>query len=253
MRVVADLSSFDILQVEKTPPLGQPRPFNGRFAVPVPPGASIQVDSNSVVGDGSPNDVWVKSMEALLDQYPMYEYILYNPLLTDADLADLDPSTTWPAPLGGAPRFQSGRTGGVLNGMAPNSTAILPQNTRTGGPIRPGLMVTDTIDIGPLTSFVGADEFLVWWHVYGFLTQEDVMSDYGAVAGANDPSRRNIQEGDPEPGNFDVYISNDDGVTWVQTSFLDPTDLTVFGSDVRIAFRSVRNDRVYLAGYAILF
>ena len=253
MRVVADLSSFNILQVEKSPPLGQPRPFNGRFAVPVPPGASIQVDSDSVVGDGSINDVWRKSMEALLEQYPMYEYILYNPLLLDGDLLGIDPSTTWPAPLGGKPRFQSGRVGGVLNGLAPNSTAILPRNTRTGGPVRPGLLVTDTIDIGPLTAAVGADEFLVWWHVYGFLTQEDIMSDYGATAGSNNPSLRNIQESSPEPGNFDVYISNDDGVTWTQTSFLDPTDLVVFGTNVRIAFRSVRDDRVYLAGYAILF
>jgi hypothetical protein len=253
MRVVADLSSFDILQVEKSPPLGQGRPFNGRFAVPVPPGASIQVDANSVVGGGGVNDVWRKSMEALLEQYPMYEFILYNPLLTDGDLLDLDPSTTWPAPLGGSPRLQTGRVGGVLNGMVPNSTAILPHNTRTGGADRPGLLVTDTIDIGPLTAAVGADEFLVWWHVYGFITQEDEMSDYGANAGANFPSLRNIQEADPEPGNFDVYISNDDGVTWVQTSFLDPTDLTVFDTSVRIAFRSVRNDRVYLAGFAILF
>ena len=112
-------------------------------------------------------------------------------------MADIDLATVWGGPFFAPSRIQTGRGGGPNPGNAPNSTAILPQNARTGGPPVPGLLVTETINIGPLTGGIGADEFLIWWHVYSFDTEEDIRSDYGFFAGVNSPSVRQIGEADP--------------------------------------------------------
>jgi hypothetical protein len=251
MRVVADLPSADILQVEKDPVVGSSVPFNGRFSIPVPEGAAIDVTASSYVLPVDGGDVWSQAMQALLAQYPMYQYVVFNPLLTATDLADIDLAATGPS--GNTPRLSMGRAVGPgVTGQAPNTTTILPINNRVAPP-RPGLLVTDTIDIGPMTGGAGADEFFVWWKIYGFNSSEDVMSDFGATLGQNIPSFREIIEIDQEPGNFDVFITHDDGATWTQVTRMDPMDLIVFDTRVRLAFRSNRTDRVYLAGYAILF
>lgn len=254
MRIVADLPSADILQVEKTPDLNVAFPFNGRFSVPVPAGAALEVTHDSIVGGGGPNDVWAQGMSALLAQYPMYEYIVYNPLLTAADMDDIDLTALGPSSL--IPRLQMGRgatTDPGPTGNAPNMVALLPRNTRVV-PSRPGCLVTSQIDIGPMTSGVGADEFMVWWKTYNFTTTEDVSTDYGLLAGTNEPSFKNIVEVDQEPSTLAVYITHDDGATWTPIDRLDPTDLIFYDTRVRLAFiNTSASVRVYLAGYAILF
>jgi len=252
MRVIADLSSFKILQVEKTPPEGEANPFNGRFAIPVPDGASVDVDSATYITPQDAGSLPAQMAAALLARYPMYSNIAYNFLLEDSDILDLDLTAT--GPTGFITRVATGRgVGPGPLGQAPNTTAILPRNNTTA-PARPGCLVTDTIDITIPTGGAGADEFLIWWYLWDLTTSEDVASDFGIFAGTNNPATKSITEVDQEPASFEVWISHDDGVTWTQTSRLEPTDLITFNTLVRLAFINKNNTTPrYLAAYAVMF
>lgn len=252
MRIVADLSSFDILQVEKTPEVGEQNPFNGRFGIPVPDGASVQVDGSSYVLPQNSGSLPYQMAQNLLARFPMYSHVVWNFLLEDTDIAALDLTATGPAGI--ITRAQTGRgIGPAPLGQAPNTTCILPINS-TVAPPRPGCLVTDTIDIGPVTGGAGADEFLVWWYLWAFDTTQDVASDFGATAGANIPAYKNITEMDQEPAGFQVYISHDDGVTWTgPIGRQEPIDLITFDTLVRVAFVNLTGTRMYLAAYAVMF
>lgn len=252
MRVIADLSSFDIIQVEKTPDLGEAHIFNGRFALPVPDGATVDVDASTYILPQNGGDLATQLAQNLLARFPMYSHIVYNFLLEDADIADLD--LTAAGPTGEIARVQTGRgIGPGTLGQAPNTTALLPQHTVLGVP-KPGCVVTDVVDIGPVTGGAGADEFLAWWYIWEFGTLDDVASDYGVTAGLNDPALRQITEVDQEPTDLEVYISHDNGANWTPIGRIEPTDLITFNTQVRMAFlnRST-TDRIYLAAYAFLF
>lgn len=258
MRIIGDLATGDLLQVEKTPELGGAKPFNGRFSVPVPEPGSLDVDSNSYILPVDGGDVSSLAMQRLLAQFPMYENLVFNPLLEDTDIDDLDLSLA-PAvsAIGGSTartRAQAGRgTAGPLpSGQAPNMVAVLGQNN-TVAPARPGMLITDTIDIAPFTSGSGADEFLVWWKIYQFTTSHDIMSSFGVTAGQNDPAIKSITEIDQEPAGLSVYLSHDDGANWTLVGRQEPTDLVTFNTDVRLAFVNTQGDPFYLASYAILF
>lgn len=257
MRIVADSDSYNIIQVEKTPDVGEYRPFNGRFMLPIPDGSSVDVDINTYILPQDGGDLAATSAAALLARFPMYSHIFYNFLLEDTDIADLDLS---PLPavstLGGftaRTRVMTGRgVGPGALGQVPNTTTILPLNDKTV-PNRPGMLITDTVDIGPVTGGVGADEFMMWWQILEFNTTHDIASDFGIYNGDNIPSSRQVAETDQEPAGFGVYISHDDGVTWVSIGRIEPTDLTVFDKDVRVAFVNLTNTAYRLAAYAVMF
>lgn len=254
MRVVADIATAGILQVEKSPVVGDSRPFNGRFALPIPEMVAVDIDSTSYVLPVDGGDVFSQAMASLLVQYPMYENVVFNPLLTAADQADLDLTATFP----GTPdvtRALVGRGAGPLPiGAVPDVTAcVLPQNDRVA-PARPGILITDTIDITIPTGGLGADEFMMWWKLFDFDTGEDVTSDFGATAGQNDPAVRSILEVDQEPAGFAVHLSHDDGATYTQMDRLTPTDFGSYGTLLRVAFRNTSTtNRRYIAAFAILF
>lgn len=256
-RIVADIASNKVLQVEKTPDLGDLRPFNGRYLLPVPDGASVDVDSASYILPQDGGDLAALSAAALLARFPMYSNIVYNFLLEAADVADLDLAAA-PAvsAIGGVTvrtRAQTGRGAGPgPTGQCPTTTAILPTNTFVA-PNRPGMLVTNAVDIGPATGGAGADEFMLWYQIYGYTTSQDIASDYGIFAGDNTPATRGITEIDQEPAGFSVFISHDNGTTWTAISRLEPTDLTVFGTMVRLAFVNTSTSKVYLGAYAFLF
>jgi len=252
-RIVADfVSPFPVLQVEKTPDEGELRPFNGRWALPIPPGSSVTVDASSYFLPQDSGSLPYLSAEALLARYPMYSHIAWNYLLESTDVADLDLTATGPS--GEVTRCQTGRgTGPGVFGQSPNTTAILPQNAYAVPSPKPGCLVTDTIDITVPTSGAGADEFMAWWHLYEFNTTQDVMSDFGGTLGENTPATRNIIETDQEPADLAVFISHDDGVTWTPISRLEPTDLVTFNTLVRLAFVNTGTTKLYLAGYAVMF
>ena len=133
--------------------------------------------------------------------------------------------------------------------------AVLPQNDAPGiGLERPGVLVTDTIDVGPLTGGIGATEFVVYWYIYEFDTTEDVSSDFGATAGVNTPALRQVSELDQEPGDFEVFISINDGANFFPVDRLVPIAFCNPGLLVRLAFKNTNSLRKrYIAHYAVLF
>lgn len=251
MRVLGNLSSDDILQVERTPEVGDPTPINGKYVVTLPLGSQIDISATSYITPVDGGDVSSLAFAGLLAQYPMYGNIVFNPLLLAGDVADIDLTAT--LPTGEITRTFVGRGVGPLpTGCCPNSTILLPQNNAVA-PVRPGVLITDTIDISAATGGVGAQEFMVYWKIYGFSTTQDVMSDYGATSGSNTPALRNISEIDQEPADLDVYLSIDDGITYTQMGRLEPVAFCVFGASLRLAFVNRSTTRMYLACYAVMF
>lgn len=252
MRVVADLATANIVQVEKTPATGSARISNGKFFVPIPEMVSVDITSSSYVLPVDGGDVTSLAMAKMLVEFPMYEHVVFNPLLTAGDVADFDLSAVF-TPTGDVTRAIVGRGSGPLpTGIAPNVIGILPKNA-TVSPEKPGVLITDTIDIGPATGGAGADEFLVWWKLYTHDTTDDVTSVYGGTAGMNNPALRSTTEELADDADFEVYISHDDGATYTQVTSVTPTDLGTFGSLVRLAFVNTGSRRLYLGSYAILF
>jgi len=262
MRIVATLASDEIIQVEKNPPDGQPVARNGQYMVPIAEGVKVAVEPSSfILPSASPNSVVAQNFVGLLAQFPQYENVLYNPLIEGGDIDDLDPTGVLNE---GAPvtdshisRFQIGRgTGGPLpSGNAANSVAVLPQNETGGvGFEKPGVIVTDTIDVGPLTGGVGAMEFAVYWYIYEFETTDDVRSDFGATAGLNTPAIRQVLELDQEPSDFEVFISVNDGANFFPVERLIPIAFCNPGLLIRLAFKNTDPLRKrYIAHYGLLF
>jgi len=262
MRIIATLATNDIIQVEKNPPDGVPVARNGMYSVPIPEGVKVAVEPNSfVLPAANPNSVVAQSYAGLLAQFPQYENILFNPLIEATDIDDLDPSAVLnegsPPTASYISRFQIGRgtAGPLAPGMAANSVAVLESNDTLGpGLEKPGVLITDTIDIGALTGGAGADEFVVYWYIYDFETTTDVRSSFGFFAGQNNPAIRNMLEVPQEPGDFEVFISINDGLTFLPVDRLIPIAFCSPGLLVRLAFKNTNpTQKKYLAGYAVMF
>lgn len=260
MRVLVDLPTNEILQVERSPDIGDLSQINGKYPIEAPAG-SIFVDSSSYVLPIDGGDFSSLAYQELLARYPMFSNIVFNPLLSASDVVDLDPSAVLdnttnqviPAPYTGSftPRYQSGRGAGPQTGLAPGSTAILAPNEQTTPP-RPGLLITDTIDISGLVP-AGATEFLVYWKVYKYSTSHDIKSDFGIFAGVNQAAVRTLEEIDQEASDFVVALSVDDGATFTPVGLLEPFDNCVPGTLLRLAFANTGPEKVYLGTYAVLF
>ena len=252
MRVISDLSTYSIIQAEKTPEIGDFRAFNGKISVPIPEQVSLDITSSSYVLPVDGGDVSSLAFAALLVQYPMYSNAVHNPLLDPGDIADLDLTAVF-TPTGDITRAFVGRGAGPLpTGLMPGSVGVLGRNTKVG-PARPGLLISQTIDIGPMTGGLGADEFMVWFALQDVDTSEDVTSDFGATAGQNTASVRSIAEADPNPSGFETWLSHDDGANYILMDRLTPTDFGAFGTLLRIAFRNTGSVKRRILSYAILF
>ena len=262
MRIVATLVGDEILQVEKNPPNGVSVSRNGQYMVPIAEGVKVAVESDSfVLPSANPDSVVARNFAGLLVQVPQYENILFNPLIEGGDIDDLDPtgvlSEGAPVTATHISRFQFGRgTAGPLPfGNAPNSVAVLPQNDAPGfGLERPGVIVTDTIDVGPLTGGVGATEFVVYWYIYEFDTTPDVNTSFGFFAGQNTPAIRQALELDQEPTDFEVFISVNDGANFFPVERLVPIAFCNPASLIRLAFKNTNSlSKRYIAHYGLLF
>jgi hypothetical protein len=262
MRIVATLVGDEILQVEKNPPNGIPVSRNGQYMVPVAEGVKVTVEPGSfVLPSSDPNSVVAQNFAGLLVQFPQYENVLYNPLIEDTDVDDLDVAGVLnegsPVTASHISRFQIGRgPGGPLPpGNAANSVAVLPQNDAPGvGLERPGVLVTDTIDVGPLTGGTGATEFLVYWYIYEFGTTVDVNANFGFYAGTNDPAIRQVLELDQEPGDFEVFISVNDGANFFPVERLVPIAFCNPATLIRLAFKNTNSlSKRYIAHFGLLF
>ena len=261
MRIYADVNRLPdlpvnetdsvIIQVSPTPPVGTYTPVNGKFVVDIPDGVvPPTINETSRLIDPL-NNVVDPIFQGLLRAFPGYRNVSYNPLLTSSDLALLDTTATFPFNPGPPVQFwstraQTGRVG-VPAGVAPNSVAMLAENPHPNPP-RPGLLITDTIDIGPATGGVGANNFLVYWKVYTMMVTEDVM-DYST--GVNSPALKNLVE--VQQDIVDVYLSVNDGGGYTPVTRLSPCVTCDPGTLVRLAFVNHNPTKVYLAAYAVLF
>lgn len=265
MRIYADINRLPnsgpepdsvIVQVSPTPPEGTSVPSNGKFYVDVPEGVFPPAISfaSRILGGGS---FLPQIYNGLLRQFPAYRFVRFNPLLTSADVDGLDLTATFPVSGGPPPvsyrtRAQVGR-GGILNaGLAPNSVAILPQNS-VAVPVRPGVLITDTIDISPDVP-AGASNFAVYWKFHEYSVTPDVMAYDGPNVGLNEASMKNLLEVNQEPADFEVYLSANDGGGYSRVRRLVSLPVCDPGTLIRLAFvNKSPSTKRYLASFALLY
>lgn len=275
MRVLVDLGSHVagtpvVTQVEKTPATGEGTAINGKYLLPVFQGAEFEVTDADYVLDGAGEcdggDISSKSFAYMLLQYPMYDHVYFNPLLTADHVAELDLTATFlevnaVPPWGPSPpnapiyyptRAMTGRPAGAQSGQMPTHTCILPQNDTldVANPPRPGLLITQDIDISAYTGPGGARDFSVYWKLYDFAIQADVQDE---TSGENIPAVRQVYETDFEPSGFSVYMSVDDGKHWCEVGLLEPVAFAAGATSFRLAFMNTSADRIYLACFAVMF
>ena len=271
MRILVDLATHvagtpEVTQVEKVPPVGSDgaTAINGKYILPIIDGVDFRVDGSSYVLDGAGEldggDIASISYAHLLAAYPMFGHIYLNPLLTADHVAELDLTALFKDDSGFPPtpptyfpvRAQTGRAPGPPEaGTMPTHTAVLPINS-TVTPARPGVLISDLIDIGPYTNNVGADEFMVYWKLYSFEVTQELSATFGPAAG-NQPVIRRILEVEQEPSDFFVYFSPDDGADWCEVGLLEPIAFTDKTKEIRVAFRNNGTEKVYIASFGVLF
>lgn len=260
MRVIGELARDNILQVEKSPEVGEQSAFNGKYPLAIPTFLNVDIDETDHILPVDGSDIYTKIYSNLLAHFVIYDNVLFNPLLTENDMNDLDPTATFfDDPDTFEVRAQYGRgTDATLfslvspYGNAHASVAILPSNTTTT-PNRDGLLITNTMDISSLTSGAGAKEFMVYWKIYQFDTTVDARSGLGVYANQNTPAIRNIIEIDQEPTGFQAYISLNDGVSWHPVGYLEPVAFCTEGTEIRLAFRNSSDVKYYIETYGIMF
>ena len=180
MRIFTDIASHDtavppghaggrIVRTDSTPEFGSSTTTNGQFIFQVPEGAALTVNRDSFFFPQEDTDsISSKTAAEFLIRYPMYDHILYNFYLDNADPATFSLSVTTPQPTitsttpalptslipmpNASPRCQIGRATGATVGMVPNSLAILPKSTTRASPVY-GALATETIDLWPYNPF----------------------------------------------------------------------------------------------------
>lgn len=240
--------------------IGDKVALNGRYSITMPDGVSFEINSDSYVLPVDGNDISSRGFAELLAQYPMFEFIHFNPLLSDQDLVELDPTgTVLVNTTSYSARYQTGRSAsGVDDGNAPVSTAMLSANN-TVSPSKLGVIVTDNIDISPYVGSVssggGADQFMVYWRVYKFEDSHDIISRnaFGKNGQMNSPTVKNMVEIDQEISDLSVYISIDSGVTWNSVNRLQAISFCCKVDNIKLAFTNSGNDKIYLAHYSVMF
>lgn len=267
MRIYADINRLPdvgpepdsvVIQVAPTPPVGSsPVPANGKFYVELPDGVSPPpIGVGSKLLGPPPANILPAIYNGLLARFPKFSFVRYNALLTSADMAALDLGATFPGipgppPVTWATRAQVGRAVGPNAGLAPNAVALLPENTTTT-PSRPGVLITDTIDIsGDIPA--GTTEFLVYWKIHEYAVTPDVMDYDGPSSGTNEPAIKGLYEVDQSPTDLEVYLSANDGGGYSPVRRLIPCAVCDPGTQIRLAFVNKSPTKRYLASYALLY
>lgn len=270
MYVVANISSNAVEGTQSENPIGSFFGANGKFFLPTPPGVPIDINALSTLTPQTSGSLPYRIAHGFLERNPNYDNVLWNFFLEVSDLALLDQSAGAPTPTGAnvssgyaplmvgsalGPRCQIGRSVGPAPiGVAPNSIAIFPANTKTTGTPVYGSLVYDLIDLTPFNPATpGTDEVLVWWKIAKATTSEDISHGYASTAGINQPSLRSLEEISQAPSGFHVYVSVDDGVSWYECKYMRPKDLAVAGKDFRIAFINEGSEKIFLLAFAVLF
>jgi len=80
MRLLCEIPDNSIVQVDRTPEIGVLTPFNGKYVIPIPEGSSVSVtESTKVLPSSDPDSVIAQSYAGLLNQFPMFNHVVYNP------------------------------------------------------------------------------------------------------------------------------------------------------------------------------
>lgn len=265
MQIVVTVSSDAILGTRSEPDEGGTSVLNGQYVICTPEGVSVEIDSASYVTPQDASSVPGLIAADLLVRNPEYDHVLWNMFVESSDVSMLDLSGAAPAPtalnvvagtpptneMGNLPRCKVGRGGGGPLGISPNTASILPANANRTTPTY-GLLITDTIDLTPYTGVGGSDEVMVWWKIGQLDTSTDVVAGYNSTLGLNTPALRELTEIDQEPVGLLVYASVDDGVTWYEVTRMDPTNLVVAGTDLRLAFVNEGSTEIPLLGFIVL-
>lgn len=258
MRVLVDLKTQftaiapEVTQVEKTPPSEEGTPINGRYVLPIVTGIEFPITSDDYVLPVDGEDISSKSFSHLLAQFPEFADIYFNPLLTEAQLTELDPFFSFVDPHIPASYYPRLQAGWPTEGQMPTHTALLPQND-AGSYSRPGLLVTQNIDISAFTPPGGVTDFMVYWKLLDFDVSHDVRAAFGDAAGQNTPAIRRVYEVDQEPSGFSAYISPDNGVTWYDAGLLETVTMANPTTSFRVAFKNTADAKVFLANFAVMF
>lgn len=274
MRLHVDLGSHfvtpptdRIVQVDNDPPFGSFSNVTGDYLIPSVDGTAISVSLNSFVSPIDGLDVNSEIFGQLLARFPQYSHVYFNPMLTSTDVAAMDLTASLtalfdPDPLGGPnpavyslpTRVKIGRSGAIPSGMMPNGLALPPLNQRVL-PNRPGLVITQNIDLTAATGGVGADDFMVYWKVYGPAVSFDIAGgNIGSTAGDNEPSFRYLGEINQEAPSFKCFISVDDGQNWVQVQRLTQVAFCGKTNQVRLAFTNESPTTTFqISSFALLF
>jgi len=262
MKVIVNYTDNKLIEVGKSPELGEQMLVNGRYLLPVPEGSDLDIEpgakviSDDLANPYAPESLVFQAFEGLLAQYPMYGNIVYSPNILPEDVEDYDLGAglteVGPPMLAHKSRAQLGRVPGPQEGNAAGSTLVLPQNN-TVDPPRPGLLITDTLDIAPFVDDCGADEFMVWWLITTIDTTEDIMTDFGFQAGTNEPALRVFNFIEQEPDGLDVLLSVNDGAAYFKVHRLEPIAFCEPASKLRLAFLNRTDQKYRILGWAIMF
>lgn len=120
-----------------------------------------------------------------------------------------------------------------------------------------GLTVVSTSSaLTVVESHPGTDEVMLWWNVSVSQTSEDQgFAEQGPNSGENNPAIKSRVEVDQELSALLVYTSLDDGASWVESKYLEPTPMNGVGTELRVCFinRGGGGFKLNLHGFCILF
>jgi hypothetical protein len=235
------MSRKDDLPVQTIKSFDESVHLNGKYILDYP----NCIEIGRELGENNPFNLGalITTIEGkLLEAYPSYDFLIYEPLLDSSSV--FDGNELFPKPSGHTPsRFRVGAT--------PNVTC-LPKETPAG---RSGVGVTPIIDISALTDDgLGRETFLPYWRVVKKVVSHDVtpvsLSSYGQAETNTSPMMRYTEALESE---YSVYISENNGNTYEEMTRLTPFSFSQRASEVRLAFLNESGSDLYLLSYALMF
>lgn len=105
-----------------------------------------------------------------------------------------------------------------------------------------------------MESHPGTDEVMLWWNVSISQTSEDQgFAEQGPNSGENNPAIKSRLEIDQELSALLVYTSLDNGASWVESKYLEPTPMNNVGTEFRVCFINRGGFKLNLHGFCVLF
>lgn len=238
MSIIVKRSNNEI--IESSPSL--PFDMKGKYEISYPSAFDpLDALGNAYLFPRDNNNVIKKTIEPKFTRsFPSYNGVIYNPLLELSDL-DVDVNAIFPDfnPIG--VRFKSGDGG--------NLTALIGNNDSLGYD-RSGLIITNPINIGALTSNLGSQTYMIYWKgVKKQYTQD--TTPIPDVHTKNEPASLFYTEVGSDL--LKVYISVDNGSHYTEVDNLVPFSFGQRETSIRLAFRNLSEDDVFLLSYAIMY